>query len=353
MHLTRLLILICLCFTSCSSVSTKRDLRDLEALLEEGNAQINMRQFGKAEEVGEEALKLASRLAKASPDDVTVQLLWIQADMQLFMAKNVMTFENAPIEEKSLVRMPKLAALIDYEKHLQPAEERLKSLINEKVPLTARQLGFVRGSLAAIFRLSKKTAPEAVGQYRLAIEAYEALLAEKKKKWPRQQSKRVDIHQIEDKVRSLKMSEAEVLLLIHDFGKALTTLQNAMAGEDLKFFSTQFDVMEERLISLRARILEGETYGQNPRSKKLRDTLNRMKKERMTHREWVAEANPYRLDLVKTQTNLAETQNNLLYRIICYKQLGQNEKLEEARKILRAYYPEIDSELETFLQKYS
>lgn len=342
------LVLLTLSLGACQ-FAREREAHRSQALLNEADLLISTRELGKAADLCQDALDKLAPLLTEQPDHLDFQLLQIRALITKFIAQNVLVMEDAKIRPRSLVRLPDPTLYVDYNNTIPEAENRLLMVTGRIGELTDEQAAFVHGMLAAIYRLKDDTLDKAVLEYDKAVARYDLQLAEAVKDRKANKNK---IEQFESKIRSLRMAQAEVLLLGEDWNEALEQLKTAMAGGDLKYFDLHFDLLENTIKDIEEAIAAEQARDRGSREAKLRAALEKKKQKAYSKREQLGGYNPYQVALIKNRIELGDTQNNLIYRMICYYQLGQNKDYQKAREILTKHYPELSTELDSKLRQY-
>lgn len=344
-----LLILLVSC-----QMASNREAHRAQALLDEAELLMEARQLDKAKESAEMALQKLSNVKKEeNPDVLDLRLLEVRAHFTIFMADNLLTIENAEIRRRSLVRFPEPQQYIGWTEHLLVAERILKEIASSEKKLTTDQEGFVHGMLGAILRLNEKTLNSADREYGRAITAYRKQLAEVKANPPKIGSNATTVAHLENQIRSLLMAQAEVKLLAEEWSEALTRLEKAMAGPDLKYFAVQFEILNNSIEEAQAQIDLAIKMRKGSREEKLVQALEAKRQKKLSKREELASYNPYRLRLTQARVEESDTVNNLIYRMICYHQLKRRSDFEKALTILETFYPDLSHELEVQLRRYS
>lgn len=329
--------------------ATERAAFKAQAQLDEAMLQMEVRQFDRAFDEAMTAYKTLDELLSQSPNNVDVKLLRIRALLTLFMTRNTLLIEQAAPLPRSLVRLPDKKDYRDYAQYATPALEALKEMVNTRAKYSDEEEATIYGNLGAVFRLDKETAQDSAEAYGKAAEAYRHWLFELKGDSSKIGSHQVAIQKVRHQLRSMLMNEAEALLLAENWVEALGVLKEAAGGEDLKFFTVHFDLLEQRIANVQTKIKEQEEAEAHSREVRLEQVVRDRKKRNLSKRGELGGYNPYQADLLFTQSELADLKNNLMYRIICLANLNQDEELKKAREVLRTHYPEADSSLWSLL----
>lgn len=340
------LSLLMLCAFGGCGRAEMRSAAKAQGILDESDLLIEARNFPKARDGAIDAMKKIDDLLAEDPENIAYKLLKVRAHMTIFMTKNILIMENAEPKPRSLVRLPELKDYVDYDLHIGYVEKELKGLLNNSAVLSEDQKAYIHGTLAAVLRLNTKTLAQADQEYAKAQEVYQGMRDKLKNEKKKIGSNEWAITRTENMIRDLQMARSEVDLLAEDWNGALKQLGDAFAGEDLKFFSTHFKIIRSSIASLEAKLEQDELLMIKSREEKLLRKISIQKQKRtLSKTEELAAENPYKLELLQNQLLLSQMQNNLIYRIICYKQLGAADKLQEARDILREFFPDLEEEL--------
>jgi antitoxin component HigA of HigAB toxin-antitoxin module len=344
------LLLCVLC--SCSSFSNKQEAHRSQQQLDDAELLMEVRHFDRAEEKCRIALASIERLLLASPENIDYRLIRIRALMGIFMSQNTVTIQQAKPQPRSLIRIPAPHLYKDFQETAGLASDDLKELINTRKNLSLEQKSYIHGMLGAILRLRKETAREAEAQYEKALTAYQIWINELIETPPKVGSQEQTLTRLRNQVRGLRMAQVEINLLLEDWKSALSFAEEAMAGKDLEFFPTQFSILEKLIAEMEMKVAQEKL--QKPtdlRVQRLTAALNkkREKKEKSALEE-LASTSPYKIAGIQARLELAVAQNNLMYRIICYRYLNDTKLLAESQNILRNRYPALDIELEKYLQ---
>lgn len=355
-HSFRIVSLFCLsiffliAFSSCGRAS-KREATRGQALLDEADLYMELRELDKAEENAQQALQKFSILVEESPDNVDYRILRVRSRVTLFMAQNFLVIEKAKPLPRSLVRLPEKEELIDYDQTALIAEQELKEILQMPVELTWDQAGFVHGTLAAIYRLNLQTLTLANQQYEEARQIYLKRLQDLKTEKKKVGSNTIAILRLENQIKGLLLAQAEVNLLAEQWETALMLLQQMVAGSDLQYFSLHFQRLEDQISRLEAQLEEQARLDVGSREAKLLAKIQEKKEKKYSLLVELGGLSPQKVELIQSRIQLADLQNNLSYRIICLHNLGKFGQLEEAHSVLRQHYPELDSELQLRLEE--
>lgn len=121
----------------------------------------------------------------------------------------------------------------------------------------------------------------------------------------------------------------------------------------MKYFSLHFERYLQRIQELEVKIAEDARQREASREEKLTKKIVFARSKRsFTPLEEVARSNPYEAELMQVRLDLADTQNNLMYRLICYYNLDATNSYQEGLKILRKFFPKLEQNLTTQLEKY-
>lgn len=343
--LTAFALLCCVLLTGCQH-GREQQAHKAKDQLDEADLLTEVRKLKQADEAAQQALDILQPLRESEPSNVDFRLLEIRAYMTQFISRNIVVMESAPPLPRSWVRLPEVSQYKDYQETAGRAFELLKDVLNGDTELTREQRGYVHGTLASIFRLDKQTADQAIDQYEQAIEAYQEWANDLKSKETKVGSQSLNITRLNNQITGLRMAQAEVNLLLERWEYALEDLKLAMAGDDLAYFSVQFQMLDQFIAQMQHKVDSDQRMIKDPRVEKMQEALRNRTKGKLSNREKVAQYDPNKAALIQGQIDLANTQNNLIYRIICLHQLGRHENEQQARTILRTYYPELDNMLE-------
>lgn len=354
LKISRAFALIVLLISCCACQhAVNREATRAQALLDEADLLINARMFAEAEQNSRDALDKMVIALERQPDNVDFRLINIRALMTLFFSRNVLNLEEAEIRPRSLTRFPNPEDLSDYDSTVRVAEEQLKDLINGALPMDDDQKAFAHATLATVYRLNSNTVDEALVQYDKAIKVYEKQLNEMRNDPSKVGQHTYGIMRLENQIRGLQQGQAEVLLYKEDWPAALDVLGSVMAGNDLKFFIPQFELVLGQIADMETRLSIDAALAEGSREDRLLISIREGRKDRtFSKRERLGAKNPYQVQLMQSRIRLADMQNNLMYRIICYFQLNDQDRLNEAREALRSQFPELDADLYNQLQEH-
>ncbi len=332
--------------SSCNS-SDNKDLNKNKALLNEADLYMEFGQMLDAKEKATEAIRNLNLLIAKSPSDISYLLLHARALVTKFLIINSSIISTASLQPKSLIRMPLYNDYIGYDKYIRVAMIDLKKVQEVGTPMKKEQSAALHAMLASIYRLKMDTMSKANLQYKLSIKAYSSYLEELKDE-KGIGSRSFAIRQVQNQIRLLNLSRAEVKLAMHKWEMALRILQKMMGGADLSFFDITFNKIETKLATLRQ-----ESNSDHERTpEKARAIADIIAKNRHpdTKAKELAGYSSYQINIMQAEIELASLKNNLMYRIICYYWLKNESQYEDARVILRKYYPALDSELSQLLK---
>jgi len=333
----------------CSFSSDKEGFRS-QALLDEAELYMESRQFDLSDEKINEALKKVKGALSRDPSNIDIALLKARAYFLLFMTRNTLILEQAKIRPRSLVRLPEMYEYRDYPETVVPAKTILEEMINTRdQELSHEQRGFIHSYLAAIFRLNLATAKQANEQYGLAVTTYRTWLNQLRSTKTKIGSKEINTHRILGEILNLSLAQVEVNLLQEQWIEALNLLERTKGNKDLKYFPVQFELIEEEIATLSNKCMKEKIKFDKSRGGKLSAAIQKARHSKLSYKDQLICSSPYEFDLRQKRHNLQNVQNSLMYRIICYYNLQQQKNLDEARHILRTYYPELDHKLTTLL----
>lgn len=338
------LILISVLAVACQRAEERASQHN-QTLLEEADLQLDARNFVRAHEHAAEALSSLVDLSKKDPGHTDIQLLKIRAYLTVFFADNALLIESADPLPRSLVTLPRHSAYIGYEEHIEPAQKELIQLANASESLDHEQRAYVYGSLAAIYRLDQQTAATSAREYAKAIHVYEEWLASLKTEKKAIGSNTFAIEKINAQIRAMRTAQAEAWILAEKWEEAQKSLEAAVAGDDLKYFTLHFGRLEKRRVILEAKVREEAIQGKGSKQ----DRLLQMVKDRVAKRQFrrneFAGLSPYAAELILTESELYDLKTNLSYRVLCAHRLGQKKEVATLRRTLREFYPDADAEL--------
>ena len=153
---------------------------------------------------------------------------------------------------------------------------------------------------------------------------------------------------LRNQIHYLILSQVEVNLLAENWPRALGLLEKMAGKQDLKFFATQFPLIENKIQAIENKMAEIKASpSKEDRGKKLVDIIRKNRKNKPASQDSVG---VYEALLLQTEINLTDLINNLKYRIICYNNLSEKTQEAEARRILRMYFPQLDAQFDKFKQ---
>ncbi|MFT5318650.1 MAG: hypothetical protein ACI8RA_001918 [Chlamydiales bacterium] len=323
-------------------------------LLNEAEFLIQSREFTPAEAKILNALEVLNAVIKNTPENVDYRLYRSRAHILLFESQNILTIERAPERPRSLVKIPDAWEYVDYDKTIALAEEDLRYILNLQENITPKQEASARAMMGNIYRLDIGKALEADEYYQKAISATRNWLGELETSKTRLDPHTYDIQRANRQIDDLQVARIEVLLLAEKWATALSLLEEMMAGQDFKYFSVQYTLLENKIASLFDRIEERKEHNKETRAGKLKKFLDESRsKKRKDDDGGLSSFTPIELEIMKTEEILAATKNNLIYRTICYHNLGMQEELSIAHGILFSFYPDIDAQLTLSLHQSS
>ena len=349
--MNRLIILIyfCIlgiCFHSCQQ-STNKEAQTSQNLLDESELLIESREFKEAYKSAKKALNTIQLVIKKDKKNPDFQLLEIRALLNMFMAQNTLIIENSNIRPRSLVRLPFPEDYQNLEETLVPAKKQLIQMANEAKNLSFEQEGYIHSSLATIFRLNLTTLNQADKEYNKSIKHYYNWVDELQATTKSQRRNALKVENIKNQIQNLKIAQIEVNLLKENWNRSLDLLQITMGNSDLQYFSTHFSLLENQIEGLIEKLQEYKKKKTGTRENNLTLLLEKIRKQPLSKKENLARTNPYVLELNHLFSKLTDLKNNLLYRIICYHNLKDKEKLKESTSILLRFYPELQVEVDT------
>lgn len=340
-------LLIIFAFTLFSCESKKNDIKAAHsiALLNEAEYMLDIREFGESESKVIEALEMLAPIISKNPTNIDYLLLRSRAYYLLFSSKNTLVIENSPEQPQSLVRIPEMWNYIDYDTTILLAKKDIEEILKQGKSATLEQKVAARAMLGNIFRLNPSTCLKAYEQYQKAVDASKKLLHDLEHPKNKLEQKNLAVARVKEQTQALRTSQVEVLLLAREWKKSLSILESMMAGEDLKYFSVQFTLLENKIAALQTRLKESTRYNKESREGKLNRLLEKVRKKKRKDVQGFEKYNPIEIELIKTERSLVSMKNNLIYRIICYHHTKQNARLQRAHNILRSFYPNLDEKI--------
>lgn len=342
-------VFLALCLVSCQRHAERQAVR-AQTQLDEATLLMDARMYREAEQKATDALEIMQPLFEDFPDEPNYRILWVRAHVTRFMARNAVLISRAEPRPRSLVRFPRPDEYVGYDEDLVPAKAELARLVASNQTLLFDQQAFVHGTLASILRLNEQTLDDADQEYGKAIDIYRQWESQLRAERTTVGSHRLQLLRIGNEIRSLQQARAEVQLLAENWTAALEHLEDMMAGKDLQFFPVQFKLAEEQIAYWENRLRTDEEAGLTWREGRITQAVERGKDIRRGKRDELGGRNPNQVELLQQRLLRAEKQNNLMYRIICYWNLGMSAELAEAREALRSFYPELESDLMSQLE---
>lgn len=334
-------------FNGCSPTSDK-DLTKNRALLDEADLYMEFGQLSEAKSKASEVIKNVSFLIAKQPSDISYLLLHARALLTKFLITNSSVISNAPLQPKSLVRIPQFNDYIGYDRYILVALIDLKKAQEIGAPLRKDQSAALHAMLASIYRLNMNTMSKANVQYKHAIKSYRAHLLDLKRDKPNVGTNNFAQTQVKNQIRLLTISRAEVKLTMHKWDMALRVLKQMMGGDSLEYFDLMFNKIETKIASLKDEAIKD--HERTPEKAKIIADIVAKKRNPSTKAKELAGYSAYQINIMQAEIELASLKNNLMYRIICYHWLSLNSKHNDARIVLRKYYPILDSELSHLLK---
>lgn len=346
------ILLVSLLFTmllcSCNKFEKKILLRN-QKMVHQAEAFINTREFDKAKESVDLALKDLNSEIQKHPENPHLRIIRAQALLTLFRAENFPIFDQSPPRPRNLIQLPKKHEFMDLEKTLPPAIEDLKFALQENLrsELTTNHEIIAYTTLGHIYRLDETQLEKADKAYETVSEI---LKKEYKSQWDKLSSSRPHrrkLDQLQNQLNYVIFSQVEVNLLAENWPKALGLLEQLGGKQDLKFFSTQFPLMENKIENIKNKIAELKASPNETRDKKLVNLIQAKRSNKPMASDAIG---IYEGMLVQAEIDLANLTNNLKYRIICYNNIKDKNLEKEARRILRMYFPQLDVQFDQFKQ---
>ncbi len=340
------MVMLCMGLLSCDR-QTKRRAFDAQAMLDEADLLLHLREREKAQDkVAAALVKIDKALARV-PEDPDYLLLSARAHLSAFTAKNATLMQMAPQRPRSLVRLPKPDDYIDYSLHILAARSNLRDMLRLGKTLDDEHRAVAHMMLGTSMRLRLSTLDEAETEYGIAIRLYEGLLRGLKQEHSKLKPKTFEILRIRNQLRAIRMAQVEVGLLAEQWGPSLGHLEKIMGGKDLQYFGVRFSTLERRINEIEAQIRLNFKELQGSREERLEKSIAERKKTQLliSKRKELGSLNPLEGQLLQTEIDLTEAINSLQYRIICYYNLEQEDSFSEAMRILGSHYPELKNKL--------
>ncbi|MCH1430311.1 MAG: hypothetical protein GWP59_00955 [Chlamydiales bacterium] len=343
-----LCILISL-LASCNKTEGKVLLRN-QKMVYQAEAYINTREFDRAKEYVELALKDLNGAIDNDPENPHLRIVRGQALLTLFRAENYVTFDKSTPRPRNLMQLPRRNELVGLENTLVPAAQDLLVALDEKniEDLEFKHQTIAHTTLAHIYRLDEKQLANADIQYEKAIRLYEEEYRKHREKISSRTPYQRKLEMLRNQIHYLILSQVEVNLLAENWPRALGLLEKMAGKQDLKFFATQFPLIENKIQAIENKMAEIKASpSKEDRGKKLVDIIRKNRKNKPASQDSVG---VYEALLLQTEINLTDLINNLKYRIICYNNLSEKTQEAEARRILRMYFPQLDAQFDKFKQ---
>jgi hypothetical protein len=319
-------------------------------LLNEAEFLLESRDFNQPKEKILQALAIFDEIIKEYPDKVDFLLYRARAYILLFQNDNALTIERAPERARSLVKIPNTWEYSNYDQTILKAEDDLQHILNLRDSISNKQEASARAMMGNIYRLNVDKAGEADEYYQKAIAATKRWRTELESTKTRLDSHTYDIQRAVKQIELLETARVEVSLLAENWGTALSILEDTMAGQDFKYFSVQFILLENKIAKLFDRLDANKEEEKETRAGKLKRLLNEVRSKKKDDKG-LAAYNALELEIMKTEEIITDTKNNLIYRIICYHNLGKSDELSISHGILQSFYPDIDAKLTLSLQQ--
>jgi hypothetical protein len=335
--------------TSCGNIRDTKSAMS-ESLLNEAEELIDSRQFSQAQDTTHKALEKLNGLILSSPDNIDYRLLRARGYMLLFYTKNTLILENATERTRSFIKMPSISQYDDFAGTVRLAQADVTFILNKGDSITHEQKAAARGFLASTYRLDESSADDADKNYELSILSTRAWLREAKKSASLINKKTYLVARIKKQLQELLQARAEVNIFLERWSDTLTILEETMAHKDLKYFDAQFSLLEKRIAELRSRLTMEKKELTNSREDRLLFLINKAKKERFSRSKKSKGYKATEAEIIDTMDILINTKNNLIYRIMCYHYLKENDNEEKAHKIMKKHYPSLDIQLVERLQ---
>jgi hypothetical protein len=146
------------------------------------------------------------------------------------------------------------------------------------------------------------------------------------------------------------MAQIEANLLAEDWAEALTHLKTLAADSDLRYFSTQLDLCQQQISELERVAKAYSEQSVNPGTSKVIERVTKLKNPNPSPTESLAGRDATAGIVTQVRAKMAVLQNQVAYRIICYRQLGQQAEYDDAMKILRERNPALAADLDRLLK---
>lgn len=339
-------IMICLCLQACDYREHAKAIKS-QSQLDTAQESIEQREFLQAEDLIKTAIKSLDELIEKDRDNVDYLLLRARAYYLLFLSKNTLVMERALARPRSLVKLPEFSEYIDFDGSIELSKKDLQRVLI--LPAKNEEKAVARSLLGNLLGLDAQGALNADEQYKKAIEHFQEKFYELQEN-SKIGSQKFAKEAIEEKIKALMLSRVEVLMLAEEWQKALRILQEHMAGDDLKYFSVHFTLFENKINTLEKRLEDNKKRTAQSREAKLHQVIEKIRQKKLPKQN-LEQFNPIELELLKTEEQLTETKNHLIYRIICYYNSSNEQSLRQSEEILRSFYPEIHAKLRLALEQ--
>jgi hypothetical protein len=319
-------------------------------MIYQAEALINTREFDLAKEYVELAIKDLNEYVEKDPENPHLRVVRGQAFLTLFRAENYLVFDQATPRPRNLMQLPKRNELTNIEQTLSPAAADLNLALSKDLisQLEFKHETIARTTLAHVYRLDEKQLGKADLEYEKAIKLYEVEYRAHRNKITSRTPHQRKLEILKNQINYLLISQTEVNLLAENWPKALGLLEKMAGKNDLKFFATQFPLIENKIQAIQNKMAELKVHeNKEARGRKLVDLIKKNRKNKPTKAD---SAGIYEALLMQTEIDLTDLINNLKYRIICYNNLNEKLLEAEARKILRMYFPQLDVQFDKFEQ---
>lgn len=337
--------------TSACQKPFSRQLHKNQAIIDEAENLISRREFTKAAKTVSEAISKLSQIIEKNPDVPSLYLLRSQAYFTLFQAKNTLLIENAAPRARSLVRLPSKDQYIDYDISLKKAFNDVQFVLGKNDAIDEEKKAIAYILIASIFRLEIDNLAKSDQFYSKAIDIYKEQLNKLQKTKMGSPLPKTKIVRLENRINFLRLSQVEVNLLAENWVKSLNLCEQIVAGKDLKYFSVNFERLNQDIADIDNKItrIKEEQKGYRREQRIVKLIEERKKKMALENRRSLSE-NPYQEVLIEKEEELTHLKNNLIYRIICFHNLQEKQMEEESRSILRRFYPHLDAQFNAIVE---
>lgn len=350
-------LISCLCFLSLFTLTAcdgqkKREVAKIQMHLDESELLIEAREFERAVDKTESAIQAIAKFVEKDREDPELLLLQSRAHIDAFIAKNTLIIEKSVPRARSLVQLPALEQYIDYDTHIIFANRALMHVLKQEATLPIDKIIACYASLGTTYRLNESMLKDSVNMYNKAIELSIKEIEQRKNNTKAKKTKQeISSNTLQRQLDSLKMAQAEVLLTVEEWDSALIALEHMLGGKDLKYFALQFRILENNISDIEKELLiEFEKKKGNLSTIEKLSSEKNKKDSSTPFLNAIGSYSNYESALVSTELELNLVQNNLIYRIICYKWLNREIDLKESMNILKQYYPEIAKNLSDSLE---